>query len=292
MGCTNRGVWTTNANDIYNANTGKVGIGTGATAPASKLFVAGGSYNINSGANNANYALGAQSIAANDSIYSYGLICAGNNNGDCTGTGAGKWGVVISGSGIIFPDGTKQTTATAVDSTKVLKTGDSMTGPLTIGYSGSNGGSLNLTYGYQTTSGNINSSINVTGGPGVYTGGANGPITSAITATGGVISGGAGTSYALRAIAGSGGTGSNYSAYFNGTVKIVDGTQGTGKVLTSDANGVASWAALLTQAQVAGVWTTNANDIYNANTGNVGIGTTPPVASWMLMEQLILDRYN
>ena len=201
------GVWTTNANDIYNANTGKVGIGTGATAPASKLFVAGGSYNINSGANNANYALGAQSIAANDSIYSYGLICAGNNNGDCTGTGAGKWGVVISGSGIIFPDGTKQTTATAVDSTKVLKTGDSMTGPLTIGYSGSNGGSLNLTYGYQTTSGNINSSINVTGGPGVYTGGANGPITSAITATGGVISGGAGTSYALRAIAGSGGTG-------------------------------------------------------------------------------------
>ena len=126
-----------------------------------------------------------------------------------------------------------------------------MTGPLTIGYSGSNGGSLNLTYGYQTTSGNINSSINVTGGPGVYTGGANGPITSAITATGGVISGGAGTSYALRAIAGSGGTGSNYSAYFNGTVKIVDGTQGTGKVLTSDANGVASWAALLTQAQVA-----------------------------------------
>jgi hypothetical protein len=28
---------------------------------------------------------------------------------------------------------------------------------------------------------------------------------------------------------------------FNGTVKIADGSQGAGKVLTSDANGLASW---------------------------------------------------
>jgi hypothetical protein len=33
-----------------------------------------------------------------------------------------------------------------------------------------------------------------------------------------------------------------------------------------------------TAAGGASQWTTNVNDIYNANTGNVGIGTTAPVA--------------
>src|SRR3989339_696185 len=74
--------------------SGSVGIGT--ATPLSKLFVAGGIYNANSGANNAAYALGAQSIAANDSIYSYGAICAGNANGNCSGSG----GTVITSSGI------------------------------------------------------------------------------------------------------------------------------------------------------------------------------------------------
>jgi hypothetical protein len=90
-------------------NVGNVGIGT--TAPLAKLFVAGGAYNLNSGANNSSYALGAQSIAANDSIYSYGAICAGNSIGNCSGTGVGNWGTIIRGSGITFPDGTVQTTA-------------------------------------------------------------------------------------------------------------------------------------------------------------------------------------
>jgi hypothetical protein len=53
-----------------------------------------------------------------------------------------------------------------------------------------------------------------------------------------------------------------------------DGTQGAGKVLTSDANGVASWQAI---AGGNSQWTTAGNDIHYT-TGNVGIGTSTPDA--------------
>jgi hypothetical protein len=53
-----------------------------------------------------------------------------------------------------------------------------------------------------------------------------------------------------------------------GTLKIAGGSPGAGKVLTSDANGLASWGTVS-----AGVWTTSGNNIYNSNTGSIGIGT-------------------
>lgn len=50
----------------------------------------------------------------------------------------------------------------------------------------------------------------------------------------------------------------------NGTVRLRGGTPGAGKVLTSDANGVASWTTP-TSGGVAGI---------NSNGGKIGIGTT------------------
>ena len=51
---------------------------------------------------------------------------------------------------------------------------------------------------------------------------------------------------------------------------IKNGTQGVGKVLTSDADGKASW-----ETPETGAWTYNNSNIY-FNSGSVGIGTTSP----------------
>ncbi|MBK7761875.1 MAG: hypothetical protein IPI46_00695 [Bacteroidetes bacterium] len=76
-----------------------------------------------------------------------------------------------------------------------------------------------------------------------------------------------------------------------GNIKIADGTEGLGKVLTSDANGVASWIT----PSGGGVWSQNGNDISNTNSGKVGIGTTTPAALLdvkgdVLMNGLIIGR--
>lgn len=64
--------------------------------------------------------------------------------------------------------------------------------------------------------------------------------------------------------------GTGPAADFRNKVRIVDGTQGAGKVLTSDANGYTSW-----QAPAASPWQTSGDHVYY-NSGNVGIGFTNP----------------
>lgn len=61
-----------------------------------------------------------------------------------------------------------------------------------------------------------------------------------------------------------------------GKVKISDGTQGYGKVLTSDSIGMASWQTL---SATGSQWTTAGNNIFNNNAGNVGVGTNTPSAA-------------
>lgn len=58
-----------------------------------------------------------------------------------------------------------------------------------------------------------------------------------------------------------------------GKIKITDGTQGAGKVLVSDANGLATWTNI-NQSQ----WATNGSNI-SYTTGSVGIGTATPSSS-------------
>lgn len=74
--------------------SGNVGIGT--TAPVAKFYVAGGSIGTAGNANKSFYALGAQSMAVDSSLYSYDLICAGNYEANCKGAANG---VVIQASG-------------------------------------------------------------------------------------------------------------------------------------------------------------------------------------------------
>ena len=58
-----------------------------------------------------------------------------------------------------------------------------------------------------------------------------------------------------------------------------------GKVLTSDAVGNANWADIPT---VAAYWSASGNNIYNNNTGNVGIGTNNPVARLHVADSSVL----
>jgi len=65
-------------------------------------------------------------------------------------------------------------------------------------------------------------------------------------------------------------SGSGPAATFMNKLKIQDGTQGNGKVLTSDANGNSSW-----QTPATGAWKYNNDNIYY-DLGKVGIGTSSP----------------
>lgn len=59
-----------------------------------------------------------------------------------------------------------------------------------------------------------------------------------------------------------------------GSVRIVDGTQAVGRVLTSDANGLASWQTVAGAADSD--WVILGADMFSGVPGNVGIGTGTP----------------
>lgn len=61
-----------------------------------------------------------------------------------------------------------------------------------------------------------------------------------------------------------------------GKIRMVDGNQGANKVMTSDANGTASWVDPATLISNDGDWTVSGNNQYSVVLGNVGIGTTSP----------------
>ena len=65
----------------------------------------------------------------------------------------------------------------------------------------------------------------------------------------------------------------------NGALTINNGSQGDGKVLTSDANGVATWQNVGTST-----WSTAGINTYRSY-GNVGIGTTSPTAALHIKQE-------
>ncbi len=76
----------------------------------------------------------------------------------------------------------------------------------------------------------------------------------------------------------------------NGTTRtngfILPTGAGAGRVLTSDASGTATWQDLPAGATV---WAVSGSNIYNTNTGNVGIGTSAPSAKLHVQGNMILD---
>ncbi|PHS08963.1 MAG: hypothetical protein COA88_05520 [Kordia sp.] len=71
-----------------------------------------------------------------------------------------------------------------------------------------------------------------------------------------------------------------------GVIRIVDGNQGDGKILVSDDYGNATW----TDPTLApdGDWTISGSDMYNTNSGNIGIGVTIPTRKLQIKD----DRLN
>ncbi len=68
---------------------------------------------------------------------------------------------------------------------------------------------------------------------------------------------------------------SGFSLYTSGKVRMDGIGEGAGKVLTSNAAGDATWATL---PSGTGTWTVNGNNIYNNNSGYVGINDNSPAA--------------
>jgi hypothetical protein len=76
------------------------------------------------------------------------------------------------------------------------------------------------------------------------------------------------------------------SLHIAGTMRLVDGTQATGRILKATADGTASWADPSTISD--GDWTISGSDMYSAVSGNIGIGTTTPEQQLELTQSLKL----
>jgi len=85
----------------------------------------------------------------------------------------------------------------------------------------------------------------------------------------------------------------------NGQIKISGGSPGLGKVLVSDANGLASWSSAFSSLQNGSAagntpfwngssWVANSSNIFN-NGGNIGIGTSSPLKKLHLLTSTNTD---
>lgn len=79
--------------------------------------------------------------------------------------------------------------------------------------------------------------------------------------------------------------------FTDGRIKIAGGSPGNGKILTSDADGLASWQT----APVSSQWVSNGQTLYyydEAGTGYVGIGTNSPTAALHLSSADVYNNFH
>ncbi len=237
------GQWATSGSNIYNTNSGNVGIGT--SSPTYYKLQVNGSLRVEN------------------------AIVMGGSSGflvDAPGIPGGRFivnGTGDVGIGINNPSARLHTIAnTNTFETKIAQF-------QRVG-NGASGNGIFMTHGAYTLNYN---GLTATGDAGIFFDNDNNAIADA--ASGLVIGPWSNKPTGIKIMeSGNVGIGTAYPSTrldVNGQIKITGGNPGSGKILTSDANGLATWTTPTFSSQ----WTTNNNDITYTN-GNIGIGTATP----------------
>jgi len=269
----NDGDWTVVGNDMYNANSGYVGVGT--TTPTAKLHIESA-------------VAGATAVYSND-FESGGVTSVTGPFNSCAPTNI--WNISSSTSYCSNCSGDRAyITYESCDMDQTLIEGPFSTTESLI--------NISFSYGYDNYTGDAEDRFTVT----LYN-----ETTTSVTATLlDLTADSLNASYtSTQAVI----PGNNYSLRFqytgnydNGaavddtvvtatappTLRIVDGNEQAGRLLTSDALGNATWQ----DAGEDNDWTTSGTDIYNANTGNVGVGTTTPIEKLHVVAQHMLLEFD
>lgn len=260
----NDGDWTISGNDIYNANSGYVGVGT--NTPTAQLHIEDTS--------------GANIVAFNDGFED-------NNLSPCTTSGTGgNWSITSaagefntgtygagSGTGVHSSDSRLEMTIT------IPAGGSAYSFDYRVDSEGSYDFLRFYVDGVQEAGASWSGSVAWANYAGTLTAGTH-------TLSWRYEKDGSASSGLDRAFV------DNISIASTTTgqpvIRIVDGFEQAGRVLTSDANGNATWQ----DAGDDGDWLASGTNIYNANTGNVGVGTTTPAEKFHVYGQRILIEHS
>lgn len=270
---------TANATTFSGTATGISGISTGSGGAIATRI--GGSFASN-GANATNYGgrftatgastnYGADFIASGVATANYGasFTVSGGTTGNWAGLFKATGGVTATGADFIANNGTNETTG---------------------GYFQANGTTIN--YGIRTDVYGIGATTNYAGN--FYSNGGTNNFAGYFVATGGT------NNYAIVVPNASGkvgiGTSSpttlmHISSPTSGALRIVDGTEANGKVLTSNATGIATWQKLGIDNAVATLSTTGVNVPYNTlNYLQTGTSITIPPGKYAVNVNMILGK--